>query len=163
MAGADSVTQLLLSADGSSWKGVASFPGTAGDVEQVIPPTPADGDMWMVAGNDTHGQPTIWTSTDLSTWSIVNLPTGAPEGSGRIDHLSVTKLGLLALGSVVDAPDADSHRSTWVNVDGAHWTLLPTTAGADAGPDSAADGPAGVIGLSTQSDTDVPAVIWTLK
>lgn len=161
--GADSVTQLLLSADGSLWKDVASFPGTAGDIEEVIPPTPADGNAWMLAGNDAHGQPTIWTSSDFSTWSLVNLPTGAPEGTGRIDHLSVTRLGLVALGSVVDAPDADSHQATWVNLDGVHWTQLATPTGAEAGPDSAADGPAGVIGLSTGSDTDVPAVIWRLK
>ena len=116
----------------------------------------------MIAGKDAASQPTIWTSPDLATWSVVNLPTGAPQGGGSIEDLDWTKLGLVALGSASNTPDEDAHHATWVAVDAAHWTLLATPNGEDIGPDVAAIGPAGVVGMSTGGDMDVPAPIWTL-
>jgi len=161
-SGGDSLARLLTSSpDGSSWTLVSSFPDGTGNVDTGIPPTSAGG-SWFIGGSDGHSIPTVWTSTDLATWTTHPLPIPAPATTGAVSEIAPTSEGFVAVGSVSNADGTAAHAS-WLNTDGADWVALPPPSKTPTdGPDVIADGPVGTIGFGVYNGSEVPPGVWQL-
>jgi hypothetical protein len=155
----------MISPGGKGWAESHAFPHSDARVSTGLAPGTGSG-PWILAGSTTDGRgapaaPTIWTSSDLASWSTITLPTSPapaelcraeskPEPCSAItnvDELFTVPGGYVAVGSYLyDGIDVGGFRGsqTWFSPDGLTWTDLgPSPFGAV----NVAAGPAGVIGI----------------
>jgi hypothetical protein len=171
---------LATSPDGGAWTAIDGFDGKDVEVTAGLAPT-ADSSRWILAGaggivDEQTSVPTVWTSTDTSAWTAINLPM--PEGARVRSVQSIIELGVepdrrrvlggaltgyVAVTSMWDGEQAD--QVTWVSRDGLTWTALAHPwPGSVFGPGIVAEGPAGVIGIGPNpSATDQSVAVWQLR
>jgi hypothetical protein len=160
--------------DGRTWTDVGGFPGDNAHV--LLGVAPGDGgSRWVLAGSSGPASgteattPTLWTSVDARTWTLMALPiaSGVRDVTGLVHGAPgyVAVSGYRGMGDMWGSGEATSHE-TWLSADGFTWTELPVSgpAGADYGPGLVADGPAGVIGISlSPTDPDHASTVWQLR
>jgi hypothetical protein len=137
-------TTLATTSDGASWSVLDGFPGRGAEVFVGTAPA-GDRSTWVLAGRNgwdvdagRAGAPTIWSSSDGTSWKSQKLPVGPP--------------------AVAEDPEDT------VSVNGVAWTQLPQAERPqfDYGPRLVADGPAGVVGISG-SRAAGEQVAWLLR
>jgi hypothetical protein len=178
-------TTLATSADGKAWKILDGFPDRRAEVAAGVAGAPGKAG-WVFAGRSgatgncdggedarCWGAPTVWTSAKGVDWTTVLLPIGAgvkasepgdaPVRVTAVTSLVSTQRGYVAVGAEGTTYDGARHE-TWVSDDAVFWTKVPQapTPRFDYGPGLVADGPSGVIGISS-SKGDGDLVVWRLQ
>ena len=164
LSGGDSVARLFSSPNGLAWTALSGFPGNGVNADVALAPDPAHAPVWIVAGRDASAMPTVWTSSDLTTWAAQELPTTSPTVEGTVSSIAATHLGYIAVALLTDGPDGTPYHASWLSPDGVTWTELPAAGpSGNDGPDLIADGPAGIIGFDVYNGSEVPPGVWMLK
>jgi hypothetical protein len=160
---------LATSTDGLAWNAIESFPGTGSQVLVGIPDAAGPRSPWILGGgsgiiDDWTSLPTVWTSGNLTDWTLKVLPTAAGSLVRAVDAMVRAPLGYVAVGASWDGSAAD--HETWLSADGATWTLLSRSGvpGSDFGPRIVTEGPAGVIGIGVDpADSEHACAVWQLR
>jgi hypothetical protein len=171
-------TTLATTSDGASWSVLDGFPGRGAEVFVGTAPA-GDRSTWVLAGRNgwdvdagRAGAPTIWSSSDGTSWKSQKLPVGPPavaeDPEDTVSVTAVTDLVLSDRGYVAVGAESreggGARHETWVSDDGVAWTQLPQAERPqfDYGPRLVADGPAGVVGISG-SRAAGEQVAWLLR
>jgi len=166
---------LATSPDGRTWTAIDGFDGKDVEVTAGLAPTAEPSSPWILAGasgfaDENTSVPTLWTSTDTSTWTATILPTpngliATPDGVliRGVQSLVDGSIGYVAVAAAWDGEQAD--QATWLSHDGLTWTAMEhSSSGSVFGPGIVADGPAGVIGIGPdQTDPDHAVAVWQLR
>jgi hypothetical protein len=131
---------LIRSRDGQSWEGVPA-PARGMEVETGAV---HDGVLWVVGKLGTSAEPKrgMWTTRDGATWERVANVKGLDFGPGRVDEISPTRNGWLALAR------------RWINAEAQEGLMLTSTDGAGwtPVPYPEVEGPWGIVGLVSDGD-----------
>lgn len=114
--------QLIRSRDGRTWESVP-MPARGLEIETG---TVDDGVLWVVGKLGTSADPKrgIWTTRDGASWERVANVKGLDFGPGRVDEISLTRNGWLALARRwIDAEAQEDFMFS--SSDGVRWSKVP--------------------------------------
>ena len=117
---------------------------------------------WLLGGMNGLGQPALWWSSDLRTWTTTTLPMG-PASVGRVTALARDGNRVIAM-SANDVGDGLRETTTWVTQDGRTWTAVDVQPSSELDVEAIAIGPGGLLGFGSIPSTDEEELfaVWRL-
>jgi hypothetical protein len=157
----DEGLRLWHASDGVAYSPIEGFPAGEGSLgADVLPPTGSE--PWLFGGLDRVTAPVIWSSSDLQTWTTIQL-SREESRRGRVMALALAGGIMVAIGGTSQG-EGPAQTTTWASPDGQNWVLVDMQPGVQLGGPVLANGPTGTLrfGSILLADDTERFVVWRL-